>query len=182
MNECKCDMRTKLVGDGCSVCNPERYEPNDLVSRLNEPEVHYPHNFDTPKRANAILSSLCQEAADEIERLQDELASCTADLSREVSIGNDYLMQVNALKKDLAALKSQEPVAEVVSDHQAGLYDELPIGTRLYTSPTPTDRDAERNLLEVARGVTTRYQARGFYIPEDAKDLIEAIKAMQEGK
>ena len=23
MNECKCDMRTKLVDDGCSACNPE---------------------------------------------------------------------------------------------------------------------------------------------------------------
>ena len=45
---------------------------DDLVSRLNEPDVHYPANFDTPKRANAILSALCQEAADEIERLKAE--------------------------------------------------------------------------------------------------------------
>ena len=26
MEDCKCDMRTKLVGDGCSVCNPELHK------------------------------------------------------------------------------------------------------------------------------------------------------------
>jgi len=26
MTDCNCDMRTKLVGDGCSICNPDMAE------------------------------------------------------------------------------------------------------------------------------------------------------------
>lgn len=33
--ECKCDMRTKLVGDGCSVCNPE-YAASIEVEQLRD--------------------------------------------------------------------------------------------------------------------------------------------------
>jgi hypothetical protein len=25
MSKCKCDLRTKLVGDGCRYCNPQEY-------------------------------------------------------------------------------------------------------------------------------------------------------------
>jgi uncharacterized small protein (DUF1192 family) len=32
----------------------------------------YPHNFSTPAKGNALLFGLCQEAADEIERLKAE--------------------------------------------------------------------------------------------------------------
>jgi hypothetical protein len=38
-----------------------------LTEILNNPEEHYPGNFDTPERANALLTGLCQEAATAIE-------------------------------------------------------------------------------------------------------------------
>jgi hypothetical protein len=45
----------------------------DLIKILNNPEEHYPGNFDTPQRANALLTGLCQDAANEIERLSKAL-------------------------------------------------------------------------------------------------------------
>lgn len=51
----------------------------------------------------------------------------------------------------LSAKQAQEPVAEVVSYHTAGLYDELPIGTKLYTAPPSTaqiEREARERALE----------------------------------
>lgn len=35
-----------------------------LIAQLKDPEIHFPGNFDTAKRANALLMCLCQEAAD----------------------------------------------------------------------------------------------------------------------
>jgi hypothetical protein len=45
----------------------------ELVKILNNPEEHYPGNFDTPQRANALLTGLCQDAATEVERLNKAL-------------------------------------------------------------------------------------------------------------
>ena len=45
----------------------------ELVKILNNPEEHYPGNFDTPQRANALLTGLCQDAANEIDRLNKAL-------------------------------------------------------------------------------------------------------------
>jgi hypothetical protein len=45
----------------------------DLIKILNNPEDYYPGNFDTPQRANALLTGLCQDAATEIERLNKAL-------------------------------------------------------------------------------------------------------------
>lgn len=44
----------------------------NLVEILNDPMKAYPHNFSTPAKGNALLFGLCQEAADEIERLKAE--------------------------------------------------------------------------------------------------------------
>lgn len=44
-----------------------------LTEVLNNPEEHYPGNFDTPQRANALLTGLCQDAATEIDRLNKAL-------------------------------------------------------------------------------------------------------------
>lgn len=52
---------------------------NDIVERLKEPELHYPGNFRTPLRANAMLSCLCQEAAETIESLRQQLADSEAE-------------------------------------------------------------------------------------------------------
>jgi hypothetical protein len=45
----------------------------ELTKILNNPEEHYPDNFDTPQRANALLTGLCQDAATEIDRLNKAL-------------------------------------------------------------------------------------------------------------
>jgi hypothetical protein len=56
----------------------------ELTELLNNPEEHYPGNFDTPQRANALLTGLCQDAATEIDRLNKSL---TGEQNRAGRIG-----------------------------------------------------------------------------------------------
>jgi uncharacterized small protein (DUF1192 family) len=53
----------------------------DLTKILNNPEEHYPGNFDTPQRANALLTGLCQDAANEIAKLQAEVERLKANIA-----------------------------------------------------------------------------------------------------
>jgi hypothetical protein len=46
----------------------------DIVQVLVAPEEFYPGNFDTPERANAFYSCICQDAAMEITTLQQDAA------------------------------------------------------------------------------------------------------------
>lgn len=58
----------------------------DLVQRLNEPEEYYPGNFDTVKRANAMLLCLCQEAADALTVKDKEIAELRAERSEAIAV------------------------------------------------------------------------------------------------
>jgi hypothetical protein len=51
---------------------------SELTKILNNPEDYYPGNFDTPQRANALLTGLCQDAAKEIAKLQYEVDAIPA--------------------------------------------------------------------------------------------------------
>lgn len=53
----------------------------ELIERLNEPELYYPGNFDTVKRANALLSGLCQEAADALDAADKRIAELERDIT-----------------------------------------------------------------------------------------------------
>jgi len=50
---------------------------SDIVDVLNNPEEHYPDNFNTAMRANAFLLGLCQDAAEEIKKLRNSSQSVT---------------------------------------------------------------------------------------------------------
>ena len=92
------------------------------------------------------------KAADEIETLRQRVKDVQAELTRINALHHDCAAQLRAsllqersecaradrAEAELAVLKhgQDEPVAEVVSHHQAGLYDALPVGTKLYTSAT----------------------------------------------
>jgi hypothetical protein len=71
----------------------------DLTELLNNPEEHYPGNFDTPQRANALLTGLCQDAATEIERLN-------AEVLEQCRINGMSAEREDALRAELTRLKA----------------------------------------------------------------------------
>jgi hypothetical protein len=61
-------------------------EPVGLIDRLTNPEQHY--EFTDPKKANAVLMSLCQEAADALAApVQEPVAVDQATMQLAESVG-----------------------------------------------------------------------------------------------
>lgn len=87
----------------------------DIIDRLKEPEVHYPGNFDTPKRANAMLSCLCQEAAEEIESLRRQLKHMTDQYNAALEAEQVRYRQVVDKDAEIERLKGM--VDEIQAAH-----------------------------------------------------------------
>ena len=83
----------------------------DIIDLLKEPEAHYPGNFDTPKRANAILACLCQEAAEEIEQLRQQLSE-VQDRERKLLGALQHCVRYGGLFLDVA-IEATAVIAEV---------------------------------------------------------------------
>ena len=84
----------------------------DIIERLKEPEVHYPGNFNTPKRANAMLSCLCQEAAEEIEQLRQQIADRSQPRQKAIEAAYQLLLDFQAVIN--TSLEGDHPMAEPV--------------------------------------------------------------------
>jgi hypothetical protein len=65
----------------------------ELTKILTNPEEHYPGNFDTPQRANALLTGLCQDAAKEIAKLQYEVDAIPAIKEERDALAAEVLEQ-----------------------------------------------------------------------------------------
>jgi len=59
--------------------------PNDFADQLEDPERHFPGNFETEGKAVAALLCLCQDAATEIRRMHAVNAELLEALKDAVS-------------------------------------------------------------------------------------------------
>jgi hypothetical protein len=89
-----------------------------LTELLNNPEEHYPGNFDTPQRANALLTGLCQDAANEIERLNAEVLEQCRINGMSAEREDALRAELTRLKASIALDKMAENAREIGLDYE----------------------------------------------------------------
>jgi hypothetical protein len=91
---------------------------SDLTKILNNPEEHYPGNFDTPQRANALLTGLCQDAANEIAKLQAEVLEQCRINGMSAEREDALRAELTRLKASIALDKMAENARELGLDYE----------------------------------------------------------------
>jgi hypothetical protein len=84
------------------------YEPVALIDRLINPEQHY--EFTDPKKANAVLMSLCQEAADALAApVQEPVADVYMAGNMKTNIGtNGRVVYVSTVYSEKPLVKGDK--------------------------------------------------------------------------
>jgi hypothetical protein len=96
---------------------------NDLTKILNNPEEHYPGNFDTPQRANALLTGLCQDAANEIAKLQAEVLEQCRINGMSAEREDSLRAELTRLKANIALDKMAENAREIGLDYEPAVQE-----------------------------------------------------------
>jgi hypothetical protein len=100
----------------------------DLIKILNNPEEHYPGNFDIPQRANALLTGLCQDAANEIERLNAEVLEQCRINGMSAEREDALRAELTRLKASIALDKMAENARDLGLDYEPTPVQDLPFG------------------------------------------------------
>jgi hypothetical protein len=95
----------------------------DLIKILNNPEEHYPGNFDTPQRANALLTGLCQDAAKEIAKLQAEVLEQCRINGMSAEREDALRAELTRLKASIALDKKAENARELGLDYEPAVQE-----------------------------------------------------------
>jgi NAD-dependent dihydropyrimidine dehydrogenase PreA subunit len=95
----------------------------ELTELLNNPEEHYPGNFDTPQRANALLTGLCQDAAKEIAKLQAEVLEQCRIIAMSAEREDALRAELTRLKASIALDKKAENARELGLDYEPAVQE-----------------------------------------------------------
>ena len=97
----------------------------ELPELLSNPEDHYPGNFDTPQRANALLTGLCQDAAKEIAKLQAEVLEQCRIIAMGAEREDALRAELTRLKASIALEKMAENAREIGLDYEPAPVQEV---------------------------------------------------------